>query len=239
MKILLTNDDGIDAPGIAALKSVAAEFGEVWVFAPADHVSGASHQLSLNGELKIEQRAEREFAVHGFPTDCIRVAFSAMSMEFDWVLSGVNNGGNLGTDIYMSGTVAAAREAALLGCHGVAFSQHRRQFMDPNFDWGPAGEMARRVLSELLATKGSSDGIAALNVNFPDVDLAAAKDVSLTRCELDRNPLPFHYEREGNSVFRPSVRYNERSRTVGRDVDVCFSGEVSITGFDFVSLAEN
>ena len=120
MRLLLTNDDGIDAPGLAALERVAALLGEVSVVAPLGHFSGCSHQVTTHRPLRVEGRGERRWAVAGWPADCTRVALRGLGVEADWVLSGINAGGNMWADVYISGTVAAVREAALLGRPGVA-----------------------------------------------------------------------------------------------------------------------
>ncbi len=234
MNILLTNDDGWDAPGIQALASVAREFGTVWIVGPADHVSGASHQISWGEPVRLLEKADKVFAVKGFPTDCVRIAFSHLDVPFDWVLSGINNGGNLGSDIFMSGTVAAAREAALQGTHAIAFSQHRKQFEDPDFDWAPAQEMARRVLNETIRPSSEYSEVFTRNVNFPDVSLTDSKTVAIEYCELDRNPFPISYNETEPGVFYSNVNYNQRSRTENHDIAHCFGGRITVTGFDFV-----
>src|SRR5262245_11454883 len=129
MKILLTNDDGIDAVGLGLLADVCAGLGEVTVVAPLDEQSGVGHRVQTRGALAIDERActglgaARRFALSGTPADCARVGLRALAVEADWVLSGLNHGGNLGVDIHMSGTVAGAREGAILGCQAIAISQ--------------------------------------------------------------------------------------------------------------------
>ena len=123
MKLLLTNDDGIDAPGIAAL-SDAVE-GEIYIAAPHVQRSECGHQVTTREPIGVVQRGERAFAVKGTPADCVRLALRGglfAGVEFDWILSGINEGGNLGVDIHISGTVAAAREATILGRRAIAFS---------------------------------------------------------------------------------------------------------------------
>ena len=224
MNILLTNDDGWDAPGIQALASVAREFGTVWIVGPAQHVSGASHQVTWAGTVRLEEKSPMVFAVEGFPTDCVRIAFSQLGIEFDWVLSGINNGGNLGSDIYVSGTVAAAREAALLGCHAIAFSQHRKRFADPDFDWQPAQVMARRVLEQVLNPAHENSAPFTRNINFPDISLEQAHTAAIESCELDRNPLPIAYRQTQPGLLAPEIAYNQRKQSKDSDVFHCFAG---------------
>lgn len=118
MHILVTNDDGIDAPGLAALVEVARSLGEVTIVAPHCHRSGCSHAATSDQSLHLVERGPRHFALCGTPVDCVRVALLHLDPRIELVLSGINDGGNLGVDVLMSGTVAAAREAALLGRPG-------------------------------------------------------------------------------------------------------------------------
>ncbi|MBC7817459.1 MAG: 5'/3'-nucleotidase SurE, partial [Planctomycetaceae bacterium] len=122
MKFLLTNDDGIDAPGLRLLAEIAREFGEVIVVAPDGVRSGCGHQVTNDRPLALTNVRPGEFACDGTPADCARLGLKHIAADVDWVLSGVNDGGNLGIDVYMSGTVAAVREAVLLGKPGIALS---------------------------------------------------------------------------------------------------------------------
>ena len=123
MRILVTNDDGWDAPGLAALKTLAGQIGDVYVLAPRDPHSYAGHRVTTDGPLVLTETGAREFTLSGTPADCVRVAIATLFPEIDWVLAGINRGGNLGADLFTSGTVAAAREAALLGRPAIAVSQ--------------------------------------------------------------------------------------------------------------------
>src|SRR5688572_15733741 len=106
MKLLLTNDDGIDAPGLALLREIAAEFGEPFVVAPDQHLSGCGHRVSTEHDLTLDDRGEGRYALSGTPADCVRVGLLHVCPDAAWVLSGVNDGGNLGVDTFLSGTVA-------------------------------------------------------------------------------------------------------------------------------------
>src|SRR5262245_53768028 len=129
MKLLLTNDDGIDAPGLRALLAAAQPLGEPVVVAPARAHSGCSHRVTTDGPFRVAARPDG-FAVEGTPADCVRVALHDVAPDIAWVLSGINAGGNLGADVYHSGTVAAVREAVLHGLPGVALSQYRKRGME-------------------------------------------------------------------------------------------------------------
>ena len=118
MRILLTNDDGIDAPGLEALRQAAAPLGEVVLVAPLDTLSGCSHRVTTDHPVRVHERGPGRYAIDGTPADCARVGLYGLARDAAWVLSGVNAGGNLGADVWHSGTVAAAREAVLHGWPG-------------------------------------------------------------------------------------------------------------------------
>jgi 5'-nucleotidase len=149
MKLLLTNDDGIDAPGLAALLAAARAVGDPVVAAPTGPQSGVSHAVTTGTAVRVEPRGPDRFAVFGTPADCVRVGLHRLAPDAAFVLSGINHGGNLGADVYYSGTVAAVREAVLHGWTGVAVSHYKRRGLD--FDWARAAGWAARVLADLLA----------------------------------------------------------------------------------------
>ncbi len=165
-RILVTNDDGIHAPGLEVLERVAGRLsGDVWVVAPESEQSAASHALTLRRPLRIRHLDARRFAVDGTPTDCVVVALNRIMADKrpTLVLSGINHGGNLGEDVIYSGTVAAALEAALLGVPAVAFSQRRSR--DGPMHWATAERFAPEILDRLTAFDWPPDVL--FNVNFP------------------------------------------------------------------------
>ncbi len=119
MKLLLTNDDGIDADGLRTFLAASTGLGEPVVVAPAGPQSGVSHAVTTDSIVRVETRG-RGFAVHGTPADCVRIGLHWLCPDAGLVLSGINHGGNLGADVYYSGTVAAVREAVLHGWSGIA-----------------------------------------------------------------------------------------------------------------------
>src|SRR6516165_2608443 len=125
MRILLTNDDGIDAPGLEALHKAALELGEPVVIAPVATLSGCSHRVTTDGPIRLKERGHGRFAIEGTPADCVRIGLHGVATDTAWVLAGINHGGNLGADVWHSGTVAAVREAVLHGLPGIALSQYR------------------------------------------------------------------------------------------------------------------
>jgi 5'-nucleotidase len=223
MKFLLTNDDGITAPGLKLLAEVAAEFGDVVVVAPDGVRSGCGHQVNNERPLSLTEVAAARFACDGTPADCVRVALQHLGLEVDWVLSGVNDGGNLGVDVYMSGTVAAVREGVLLGAPGIALSQYVGR--KDAIDWAPRASLLRRVLTQLLDAPPPELGF--WNVNLPIWE-PPHTEPELVECALDVNRHDVRYEhREGRLHYRGI--YRDRPRTPGRDIDVCFSGQIAVT----------
>lgn len=179
-RVLLTNDDGIDAPGLAVLEQVAAELaGEVWIVAPAHDQSGTSHSISLHSPLRVARLGERRFSVIGTPGDCTVMAVRHLMRETppDLVLSGINRGANLGIETVFSGTVGAAMTAMLLGLPAIALSQ---AFSDRNaVPWDTARAHAPMVIEKLWPVISGTP--ACLNVNFPDVPVERTGPLTLTR----------------------------------------------------------
>jgi 5'-nucleotidase len=222
LRILVTNDDGWDAPGLAVLKSLAAELGDVYVLAPRDPHSYTGHRVTEDSSLLLAETAPHEYTLAGTPADCVRVALTAVFQDIDWVLAGINRGGNLGSDLYTSGTVAAAREAAFLGKPAIAISQYTKKGVP--LEWDRSRELARPVLAQLLAQGRLTK--TYWNVNLPHTqngDLAAT-----VICDPDNQPLDVRFHREGD-VLRFAGSYQARPRTPGRDTDLCFHGAVTVS----------
>ena len=224
MKLLISNDDGIDAPGLTALLSAARKLGDPVVVAPAGPQSGVSHAVTAHGPVRIEPRGDKRFAVYGTPADCARVGLLRLAPTAKWVLSGINHGGNLGADVHYSGTVAAVREAVLHGWPGAAVSHYRRKGME--FDWERAANWVARVLADLLA-RPTEPGLF-YNVNLPHLG-PADDDPEIVFCPLDPHPLPLSYRHEQDSELYYDGDYHARQRTRGADVDVCFGGRIAVT----------
>ena len=224
MKFLISNDDGIDAPGLAALLAAAREFGEPVVVAPAGPQSGVSHMITWEKGVRLEPRGAGRFAVHGTPADCARLGLLRVAPYTTWVLSGINLGGNLGADIYYSGTVAAVREAVLHGWPGIAFSQYLRD--DTALDWPRAARWVARVLADLLP-RPVEPGLF-YNVNLPHL-AAATPEPDIFFCPLDPHPLPLSYRHGENGHHFYDGDYQARERTAGTDVDICFNGRIAVT----------
>lgn len=180
MRVLVTNDDGIDASGLACLEAIAGElFGDVVVVAPASEQSGKGHSVSLRDPLRLKSLGNERYSVDGTPADCVMMGVRhVMAGEgVDLVLSGVNRGGNLADDVTYSGTVAAAMEGALLGAPSIALSLEYKR--DEPVHWETARAFGPGVIRDLLAA-GWPEGVL-INVNFPPVAPDAVSGVGACR----------------------------------------------------------
>jgi 5'-nucleotidase len=225
MAVILTNDDGIDAPGLRSLLQAVTDQGleGVVIVAPKHHHSGCGHQLTTHRPIQVEQRASTEFAIEGTPADCTRIALSHLPVQVELVLSGINAGGNLGSDVYTSGTVAAVREAAFHRIPGIAISHyiHRRRAID----WQQAAHMAGRILAKLLPL--TAEPRTYWNVNLPHLE-PDAPEPEIIFCPLCTQPLPTIYRLEGDYLHYAGD-YGQRARDTGADVEICFSGNIAVT----------
>ncbi len=224
MKFLLTNDDGVEARGLQALADAVDGLGDVVVVAPSAGVSGCSHSVTTERPFRVAELAPGRWAVEGTPTDCVRVALHRFSPQVEWVLAGINSGGNLGVDVYHSGTVAAVREAALRGLPAIAVSHYRNRVLT-EADWKRAAEWTKPVLAELLR-RPRTPGVF-WNVNLPSLEPGAGSP-GIIYCPLDPSPLPLSFEIE-EDLLHYNGRYGSRPRRAGSDVDVCFGGKIAVT----------
>lgn len=179
-RILLANDDGIDAPGIRILERVAEQFAdEVWIVAPATDKSGVSNSVSLREPVRVETRGLRKFAIHGTPADCVAVAVRFLMKDTppDVLLSGINSGSNIGFETVLSGTVGAAITGVLLGIPSIALSQDKRQEDQP--DWQTAEQECMPVLQKLFTAGLPAE--CCLNINFPNLPQGRVKGIRVTR----------------------------------------------------------
>ncbi|OGD18749.1 MAG: 5'/3'-nucleotidase SurE [Candidatus Aminicenantes bacterium RBG_13_64_14] len=230
MKILVTNDDGIEAPGILALAEALVPLGTVTVAAPRDPRSGTSHGVTSDRPIAVEERESRGvkwFAIDALPATCVRLALEVLlPTKPDLVVSGINMGENLGTVTFYSATVGAAREAAFLDVPAIAVNLARGDGMDY--------EMAAAVMADIVRALGKS-GIPAgvfLNVNVPALPKAGIRGLRLTRQDT-RAPINF-FERsitpEGATEYKPSWKH---LAPAGKDTDIWAvrNGYVSVSVF--------
>lgn len=224
MNLLLTNDDGLDAVGLKALGAAVDGLGETFVMAPNRGLSGCSHHATTDRGFRVSQVADGRYSVEGTPVDCVRAAIHQFGPEIDWVLSGINKGGNLGVDVYYSGTVAAAREATLRGIPSIAVSQFQNRPL-AEADWRRASDWTRPLLERLMKRPHSAGTFWNVNLPCPE---GASDQPEVVFCPLDLSPLPLHF-REQDGVLYFAGNYIERPRKLGADVDFCFSGKISIS----------
>jgi 5'-nucleotidase len=183
MRILLTNDDGVNAGGLKVLEQLARAFSDdLWVVAPAEEQSGAGHSLTLSRPIRLRKLGERRFCVAGTPTDSVMMAIAHLMKDDrpDLILSGVNRGANLGEDVTYSGTCSAAMEGALAGIPSIALSQvYAREGMGDTVPFAAAEAWGERVLAPLIATAMAPRTL--VNVNFPALPPAQVKGVRVVR----------------------------------------------------------
>ena len=187
-RVLVTNDDGINSPGIGLLEEIAHNiFSDVWVVAPNSDQSGTSHSLTLRRPLRITEFNKKKFAVNGTPSDCVLLSVNHIMKDYkpDIVLSGINHGKNIGDDVMYSGTIAAAMEAALLGLRAIALSQdmsdkdRKERLRHAGIKFSSAMSYAENVMTKVLALE-LPDNIL-LNINFPAVLARDVVGVEVTR----------------------------------------------------------
>jgi len=218
MRILLTNDDGINADGLAVLERIAAQLSDdVYVVAPESDQSGVAHSLSLNNPLRMRKISERRFAIQGTPTDCVIMGVRSIleGRNPDLILSGVNRGHNVAEDVTYSGTIAGAMEGGILGIPSIALSQCYGPVSGrEGIRWDCAATHAPELIKRLLA-----EGIAPnslVNVNFPDcpasevtgisATVQGRRDVQMMRIEArhDGRGLPYYWIAFQRDVQEPS-----------------------------------
>ncbi|MHA1599244.1 MAG: 5'/3'-nucleotidase SurE [Alphaproteobacteria bacterium] len=229
-RILVTNDDGIHAPGLRTLARIARSLSpDVWVVAPETEQSATSHSLTLRRPLRTRRLGPRRFSVDGTPTDCVLVARHDLLEEQppDIVLSGINHGSNLGEDVTYSGTIAAAMEAAILGIRAVAFSQARDG--DKKISWATAQYFAPDILRRLAAIHWPQDLL--VNVNFPA--LPPEKVRGVRSCRQGRRDQGTSISRGVDPGGRPYIWVgnfrSDASKGRNTDLSVVADGGIAVT----------
>lgn len=183
MRILLTNDDGVNARGLTLLETVARRLSDdIWVVAPSEEQSGAGHSLTLTKPVRLRRHGERRFSVTGTPTDAVMLALAHVMRDSrpDVILSGINRGANLAEDVTYSGTVSAAMEGALAGVRSIALSQaYSREGMGDTVPFAAAEAWAEQVLAPLLSFETAPGTL--INVNFPALPPEEVQGVRICR----------------------------------------------------------
>ena len=233
MRILVTNDDGIHAPGLEVLESLAARFSdEVWVCAPAEEQSGMGHALTLSAPVRLRKHGERRFSVTGTPTDAVNLALrKVLPGPPDLVLSGVNRGANLGDDVTYSGTVSAAIEGALAGVRAIALSQVLPLDAADGADlFAAARSCGERVLAPLLTTPLPSRTL--VNINFPAGPAEQVRGIRPTRQgfhDYARGSVVEGRDPRGRPYYWFGLEPVEHTPDNGTDLEAVEDGWISVT----------
>jgi 5'-nucleotidase len=224
LKVILTNDDGIDAPGLETLQKCIQNEGQIVIVAPTKPQSGIGHKVTTRSPIQVNKLGLNRYSVEGTPADCSRIALKQLVPDASWLIAGINPGANLGSDVYNSGTVAAAREAAILGFRSISISQYVAK--DQQIDWKITGYHAAAVLKMLMGK--NIEPSYFWNVNLPH-PLYNYFEIPVGFCGLDTNPHKYKYViNEDEYIYSGSI--HERPRNTGTDVAVCFDeGKISIT----------
>jgi 5'-nucleotidase len=232
LRILLTNDDGIHAEGLAALERIAAQLSDdVWVCAPDEERSGASRALTLTDPIRVRQLGERRFSTSGTPTDCVMLGVRELVQGAapDLVLSGVNRGQNLAEDVTLSGTVAGAIEAMALGIPGIALSQ--MGFREDGATGYDAAETYGPGIVRRLVEIGWPRDVV-ININFPGRAPADITEVEVTRQgfrDSHVRTLEKRTDLRGRDYYWTGFRAERSSPPPGTDLRAVYDGKISVT----------
>ncbi|GAB5348198.1 5'/3'-nucleotidase SurE [Alteriqipengyuania sp. 357] len=233
MKILLTNDDGVHAPGIEVLEEIARAFSDdIWICAPDEEQSGMGHALTLTRPVRLRKHGERRFSVTGTPTDAVTMGLrQVMGGEPDVILSGVNRGANLADDITYSGTVSAAIEGALAGIRSIALSQVTSKDGAATEDtFEAARAWGAKVLGPLLDTPLPKRTL--VNVNFPALPADAIKGIRAVRQgfhDYSRGTVVEGRDPRGFQYYWFGLQAIEHTLDHGTDLEAIDEGYVSVT----------
>ena len=234
MRILLTNDDGIEAEGLACLERIARRLSDdVWICAPEVEQSGKGRGLTLTEPLRVKHLGEKKFAVTGTPTDCIILAVNDLMADDkpDLVLSGVNRGHNLGEDVSYSGTVAGALQGMAMGIRSIALSQSLERFHDEVIArWDTAEAFAPGIIDKLLE-KDWQPGVV-MNVNFPSLPPELVKAVEVTSQgfrDVGEMHAVMRTDLRGRPYYWMSFRGRAQEHAEGTDLRAVADGKISVT----------
>jgi len=237
MRILLTNDDGVHAPGLKVLEKIARAFSDdIWIVAPMEEQSGAGHSLTLAHPLRIRQHGPQHYSVSGTPTDAVALAIGHLMKDRrpDLLLSGVNRGANLGEDVTYSGTVSAAMEGAISGVRSIALSQvYAREVAGDAVPFEAAEAWGEGVIRALLARTETPKTL--INVNFPALPPAAIKGVKVARQgfhDVDRTRIVRGTDPRGYDYFWFGLDHSD-STPEASDLAAVADGYISVTPLHF------
>lgn len=233
-RVLLCNDDGIDAPGMSVMERLAEQVAdEVWIVAPAMDRSGVSNSLSLREPVRIIKRDERRHAVYGTPADCVAFAIDSLMLDTppDLLLSGVNSGSNIGFETMLSGTVGAAMTGTLLGVPAIAMSQVRTP--GKPIHWQTAATHGVEVIRTLLSATWSRE--VCLSVNFPDTEAHKVKGIKVTTQGMGTvkgitvTSVP---DPEGENYYWLRIKHGDQGDHDSSEAFAVENGYISVTPLD-------
>ena len=234
MRILLSNDDGIHAPGLKVLEKIAKSLSsDVWVVAPESEQSGAGHSLTLSDPLRLRKISSKKYAVAGTPTDCVLMAIKHIMINDnkpDLVLAGVNRGQNVADDVTYSGTIAAAMEGTVLGVPSIALSQAYGFDGKQNVHWSTAEAHAPAIIEKLVGIGWQSDVL--MNVNFPDVPPHLVGGIDVTRQgKRDQSLIKIEERVDGraNPYYWTGFQRIPSNPSKGTDLRAIYDRRISIT----------
>lgn len=231
MKILLANDDGIDAEGIKILEEHLSQIATVYVVAPDGERSTTSHTLSLGRGLSLTQRDEYKYSCSGYPADCVWIALNHIfkDITFDWIISGINRGANLAQDIYYSGTVAAAREGCFHQNRSIALSMVL-DHMDDNEDihFTSAAKAVMDIIQHAELSKVSP--FEVLNINVPNSPYKGIDQIKRAKLGWRNYTKTVSIRESGKqTLYYIGGSYNSSSQNESEDTSVVANGEISLT----------
>jgi 5'-nucleotidase len=237
MRILLTNDDGIHAPGLKVLHEIARALSDdIWIVAPLDEQSAAGHSLTISRPLRIRQFGEKHYGVSGTPTDAVMMAVGHLMKDGrpDLILSGVNRGANLAEDVTYSGTVSAAMEGAIMGVRSIALSQvYAKEGMGDSVSFAAAQGWGERVVRALLAQPDR--GKTLINVNFPALPADQVKGIRVARQgfhDVERNRIVSCIDPRGYPYYWFGLDHSDAVPR-GSDLEASAQGYVTVTPLHF------
>lgn len=232
LRILLTNDDGIHAPGLAVLEEIASQLSDdIWIAAPEEEQSGRGRAISLTHPVRVRKLGARSWAISGTPSDAVLLATRELMPELpDLVLSGVNRGQNIAEDTGFSGTIAAAMFGMQLGIPSIALSQAQNFRQRGSLPWETAKAWGVRAIRPLLDAGWPADVV--MNINFPDVEPGDVRGIQVTRQGF-RDEAIIHTDRRedlrGNTYFWIGYQGRPSRPSEGTDLRAVYDGYVSVS----------
>ena len=233
MRILITNDDGVEAQGLHVLQKIASELSDdVWVVAPETDQSGSAHSLTLHEPLRLRKLSDRVFAVRGTPTDCVIMGVRHILKDEPpaLVLSGVNRGANLADDVTYSGTIAGAIEGAMLGIPSIAMSLAIDWENPVKIHWETPMTLGRDLIRKLMKAGWPRDVL--INVNFPDREPSQVQGIQITeqgRRDPDYLRIEDRIDTRGNPYYWFAFRSQSLNPGEGTDLCAVRAGAITVT----------